>query len=218
MRHTEESVKRRRVLIAALVASVSAGVFLAWGDVPGSALVVRQPIARPDAIISLASHEWERLPVAARQVLQNPGSLLLLTVPTEIKQSNCHDCAERVDQLRGLGVDRTRIRVLSRTVRDTNDEAIAAFEFARRTGIHSVLVVTSPYHTRRALAIFRKVFEGSGVRVGVEPALETSPATPPRWWGASYDRRYVAYEWTAILYYGWKHGLRPRHLMVAAGD
>jgi len=181
-----------------------------WGiSELGSVLVVGVPIAHPDAIISLASHEWERLPLAARLATAYPTALLLLTVPEQVTPYNCHDCANRTARLRRLGVDESRVRLLQLSAPGTYGEALAASTFARRMGIRSMIVATSPYHTRRALAVFRKVFDESGIRIGVEPATTTSPASPGWWWAYGYDRAYVAYEWAAIGYYGWHYGVGP---------
>ena len=83
----------------------------------------------------------------------------------------------------------------------TFGEAATALEFARREHIGSLLVVTSPYHTRRSFATFQTVFRGSGVTIGIEPATATSQARPDAWWRFPYDRWYVSYEWAAIAYY-----------------
>jgi hypothetical protein len=77
--------------------------------------------------------------------------------------------------------------------------------------------VTSPYHTRRALATFQHVFDGTGVAVGIEGAHDTSPARPAQWLFAPYDRAYVAYEWEAIVYYRWKYGVPFGHPVEASG-
>jgi uncharacterized SAM-binding protein YcdF (DUF218 family) len=172
----------------------------------GSALVVRVQIASPDAIVSLASHEWERLPLAARLARAHPAALLLLTVPQPPTPFNCHDCANRVNHLAALGIDQSRIRMLQLTTPGTYGEALALRAFAEREGIRSLVLATSPYHTRRALAVFRAIFRGTDVRIGVEPASDTSPARPTGWWWAvGYDRAYVAYEWAAVVYYAWHY-------------
>jgi len=36
-----------------------------------------------------------------------------------------------------------------------------------------------------------------------------SAAAPARWWAYRYDREYVAYEWTGIVYYAVKFGVPP---------
>ena len=179
-----------------------------WGAMAaGSALVVSSPVERPDAIISLASHEWERLPEAARVATANPSALVLLTLPEAVTEFNCHDCSHRGDRLRRLGVGPERVRVLDLMGPGTHGEAQAALEFARSAHLHRLVIVTTPYHTRRALAVFRKVFDGSGVALGVQPATASSSALPERWWARSYDRAYVAYEWAAIIYYAVRYGV-----------
>jgi uncharacterized SAM-binding protein YcdF (DUF218 family) len=175
----------------------------------GPALVVRVPVAEPEVIVSLASHEWERLPTAARLASEHASAVVLLTEPPHVTEFNCHDCANRVHRLRLLGVAGDRIGHVTLTGPGTHGEAVAVLGYARETGLRRLVIVTSPYHTRRSLGVFRKVFEGTGVEIGVEPALADSVARPERWWWGGYDRAYVAYEWAAIAYYGWKFGVAP---------
>jgi uncharacterized SAM-binding protein YcdF (DUF218 family) len=101
------------------------------------------------------------------------------------------------------------VHVLPLTAPGTHGEALAALAYARTTPLHRLLVVTTPYHTQRALATFQAVFEGSGIEIGVEPASASSPAKPERWWASPYDRAYVAYEWAARLYYAVRYGVMP---------
>jgi uncharacterized SAM-binding protein YcdF (DUF218 family) len=173
----------------------------------GAALVVSQSVASPDAIVSLASHEWERLPETAAQARQNPHAVVVLTLPQTVTQFNCHDCAHRTETLSRQGVDKSRIRIVPLTGPGTYGEAVATRTLVTGEHLRSLLVVTSPYHARRSLATFRKVFETTGVSVGVAPATRTSEARPERWWAAAYDRAYVRYEWAAMLYYRVKYGV-----------
>ena len=213
MRHTDELVKGRLRLFAI----VMAGVLAAWvARSAGSGLVVELPLTEPDAIVSLGSHEHERLPMAAQLAQANPRAMLLLTRPREVTVHNCEDCEHRIDRLRDLGVVDARVHVLQLSDDSTHGEALVTLAFARAAGIRRLMIVTSPYHTRRALAAFKRVFDGSGVALGVEPARETSPARPSRWLLGSYDRGYVAYEWIGIAYYMSKYGVRFQD--VAASD
>jgi uncharacterized SAM-binding protein YcdF (DUF218 family) len=164
-------------------------------------LVVRLPVDEPDAIISLASHEWERLPLTASLAIRHPAASILLTLPEKVSRYNCHDCARRTEMLAASGVDADRVRILPLTVGGTYGEAVACRAFAVEHRIKRLLIVTSPYHTRRALSIFRSVFSRSDIQLGVAPASLHSPARPDRWWLARYDFSYVAYEWAATVYY-----------------
>ncbi len=175
----------------------------------GTLLVVARPLQRPDAIISLASHEWERLPAAAKLAHANPAALVILTLPQPATVHNCHDCNGRLDRLQRLGVAPQRVRIIPLTSPGTYGEALAARALVHRTPIHRLLIVTTPYHTRRSLAVFRSIFEGSRVEVGIEPATVSSPAQPSNWWAAPYDRAYVVYEWFAGLYYLLRYGVVP---------
>jgi uncharacterized SAM-binding protein YcdF (DUF218 family) len=185
------------VLLASIVALSRAGTLL----------VVSRPLRPPDAVLSLASHEWERLPAAAQLASATPSSIVLLTLPQPTTAFNCHDCNGRVGRLKRLGVDERRVRILPLTSPGTFGEALAALAFVRQGHVKRLVIVTTPYHTRRALATFQSVFEGSGVEIGIEPASVSSAARPDRWWATPYDRWYVAYEWAAIVYYAIRYNV-----------
>jgi len=200
--------RRPRRLAVRVIASIVA-VAAVWASVAGRVLVLSLPIAEPDAIVSLGSHEWERLPEAADAAARYPSALVVLTQPREVTIYNCHDCAHRVDRLVAAGVAASRVRMLALTSDTTRGEANACRRFADQTPIRRVLLVTSPYHTRRALAVFRDAFAGTGIEVGVEPATAYAKARPALWFTTAEDSWYVAYEWAALVYYGLRYGIPP---------
>ncbi len=179
---------------------------LGWA---GDTLLITRPLDRPDAIVVLASHEWERLPVAAELARRNPDARVLLTLPVEVTEHNCHKCAERLDWLRDAGIERGRVTVLPHLVTNTYDEASASRAFVTRHGIDRLVIVTSPYHGRRALATFRHLFQSAGVEADLGLVTASSGIDPARWWLRRYDREYVAYEWAGIVYYAIKFGVAP---------
>jgi uncharacterized SAM-binding protein YcdF (DUF218 family) len=195
------------VVLAALGAALLCVLGIWAARDAGTALVAHVELERPDAIVSLASHEWERLPATAALALKNPSAKVLLTVPIAANPFNCHDCGHRVDRLVAAGVARKRIVMLPRRVFRTRDEAEAVREWAPRHGVRSVMVVTSAYHTRRALDTFRNMLGGTGIAVGVYPA-GLSDVEPDRWWRHKYDRWYVGDEWRARVYYLIRFGVR----------
>ena len=166
-------------------------------------------LAAPDAIVMLASHEWERLPEAARLARDNPRATVLLTEPRQLNAYNCHLCAQRTDWLANLGVDRRRVVVLPQKARNTYEEAVAVRAYCEEHAVGRLVIVTSPYHTRRAFAVFTTVLSGTGTEVGVMPALHESAAQPSLWWWLPDDRAYVAYEWAALAWYAVRHRVSP---------
>jgi len=183
------------------------GVLVLVAAYGGTTLVVSKALPEPEAIVSLASHERERLPAAAALAAEFPHAIILLTLPHEVTKYNCHDCANRVHRLELDGVAKERVRVVPLREGGTYGEALAVRRYVEREGLKRVLVVTSPYHTRRSLATFATVLAPAGVEVGVEPATSSSRANPKWWWAKPDDRAYVPYEWAAILYYGLFHGV-----------
>lgn len=196
---------RRHFLAAALFVATAGTVFLEIGNV----LALSAPIPAPDAIVALGSHEWERLPVAAQLARANPRAVVLLTTPVSVTEKNCYRCDRRVEWLVRAGVKRKQVVILAHKVRNTHDEAAASYSYAATRGMHAVLVVTSPYHGRRALATFRQAFSGAPVRVGIQTALLESGARPQLWWSRPYDRWYVGYESAAILMYAVRYRVNP---------
>jgi uncharacterized SAM-binding protein YcdF (DUF218 family) len=187
--------RRRLALVVVLL------VVLAAGAVAGDALLADVPVDNPDAIVSLASHEWERLPETAALAQRYPRALIVLTEPPVVTKWNCHDCSHRIGVLGRAGVTADRIRVVRIAGPGTYGEAASVGRALRGAGVRRLEVVTSPYHTRRSLAVFRHAFRGTGVQIGVRPATASSPASPALWWMHPYDRAYVAYEWAALVYY-----------------
>jgi uncharacterized SAM-binding protein YcdF (DUF218 family) len=205
MRATERSTRRHTRAALAIVAVGIPFLFLLWHA--GSFLVVSRDLATPDAIVVLASHEWERLPEVARVAQRNPRATILLTQPVVPTDRNCAHCASRASWLRAIGVASNPIVLMPRRVTNTYDEAVATREYAARAHYGRVLIVTSPYHTRRALATFSTVFAGTGVNIGIRPALRTSIARPDAWLLGGYDRWYVPYEWIGLGWYAVRHGV-----------
>ncbi len=192
----------RGFVIAAVVLVVAA----LFGRDAGTALVVEKTVDNPDAIVSLASHDWERLPAAAEMAQRFPSSVVVLTEPVQVTPFNCYDCPRRADWLSRHGVSPDRIHILTDKVWNTYSEADAMLRYARHEKLDGpILVVTSRYHTRRALATFLHAFNGTGIDIGILPATESASA----WWKNGRDRRYVAYEWSALLYYSIRFGVSP---------
>lgn len=102
------------------------------------------------------------------------------------------------------GVPAENIEVLPEIVEGTHDEAVLFEKTAREMELKKVLIVTSAYHTRRALSTFESVFgESSGaIEIGISspPTGEQTPK-PVLWWLAPKGWRFVAGEYVKIVGY-----------------
>jgi uncharacterized SAM-binding protein YcdF (DUF218 family) len=164
-------------------------------------VVTEVPLEAPDALVVLASHEWERIPAAASLAAASPRAAVVLTVPRRFSELSCHLCGERPRWLNRLGVAGDRIvEVALPPEAGTWEEALAVTEAARARGWRRLLIVTSAYHTRRALWSFRRAVHGDR-DVGVRSAAGFSRLRPSRWWASVEDAWYLGYELAALAKY-----------------
>lgn len=96
------------------------------------------------------------------------------------------------------GVPQDQILVSTEIVETTMAEARALRQLAEEQGWSSLLVVTSPYHTRRARHILRDAFAGSGITIRVGP-VPGHWYEPQSWWQEADGLRLT---WDEYVKYG----------------
>jgi uncharacterized SAM-binding protein YcdF (DUF218 family) len=194
------------LVVAAALAAWSLGAWAAAGW-----LVVREELPRADALAVLAGSatyveraqraaELYREGRAPRVVLTNDG---LSGGYSAADDANPLFVERAARELCAAGVPADVIEVVPQTVSGTFDEVVRLRAHAEARGYGSLVVVTSGYQSRRALWTLRHVFDGSGIRVGVEP-VETGRQTPRpyAWWLYPLGWRLVPGEYIKLAYYG----------------
>jgi uncharacterized SAM-binding protein YcdF (DUF218 family) len=177
------------------------------------ALITRAELPRAETLVVLSgstSYE-ERAGWAAQLFKEGRSPHIVLTNDdtrggwSNAQQRNPYFVERSVEELRRAGVPAQSIEVLPRAVNSTYDEAVLLREYATARGVGSLLVITSGYHSRRALWTLRRVFRGSGVEVGLSaaPAGRQTPA-PSTWWLSAWGWHLVAGEYLKFIYY-WLH-------------
>lgn len=190
---------------AAALAVWSLGAWAAAGW-----LVVREELPRADALAVLAGSATygERARRAAELYREGRAPRIVLT---DDGQSGGYSAADdrnprfverAARELRAAGVPDEAVEVVPQTVTNTLDEAVRLRAHAEARGYRSLVVVTSAYQSRRALWTLRRVFEGSVVRVGVEP-VEPGRETPRAalWWLSPLGWKLVPGEYVKLVYY-----------------
>jgi len=100
------------------------------------------------------------------------------------------------------GVANSAIHILNKFPSSTMENVQMVTQQLKQQGVHSILFLTSPYHGRRALWIWRK--QDPTFLVFTPSVIDTPPADPQ--WSASIDQiRIIAYEYIAIVY-NWLRG------------
>jgi uncharacterized SAM-binding protein YcdF (DUF218 family) len=196
-----------------LLAAVFAWILLAW--VAAEALIVRASLPHADAIVVLSGSNAfvERTARAVELFHEGRAPLVVLTNDdtrggwSNALQRNPYFVERATDELLKGGVPTEKIRIVPGVASGTHSEASIIKDYAVAERYGSILVVTSGYHSRRALRSLRNSFEATGITVGLEPA-PIGPETPSRvWWWLQPDGwRNVAGEYVKLVYYWFTYG------------
>ncbi len=199
---------KRRIVWVLIIAIVALLPTLAWGA--ARLLIVRTPPVHADAIVMLSGSATfhERAQHAAELYKQGRAAKIILTNDnlhsgwSENEQRNPFYYERAKSELVQLGVPERNIEVLMDPILGTYDEACVIKLYCQSHNIHSVVVVTSGYHSRRALWTFRKVFGGSDMEVGMDPVVAgIDTPSPATWWFKSFGWQVVGKEYGKLLCY-----------------
>ena len=196
----------RRVFVAFLLL---AGLWLvSW--LGARWLIVRAPLERADVIVVLSGSATlrERVEHAARLYDEKRAPKILLTTDnrqggwSRSEQRNLYFHEIAIRQLSRLGVPTESVEVVTPPVDSTWDEATVLRDYAKAHNLRSILIVTSSYHSRRALFTFRDFFADTGTQVGIDP-VETGIQTPrpATWWLHQRGWELVLVEYLKLIYY-----------------
>jgi len=173
-------------------------------------LIVRAPLDRADAIVVLSGSATlsERVQHAAQLYAEKRAAKILLTTDNQqggwstAEQRNLYFYEISVRRLNRLGVPSESIEVVGPPVSSTWEEGMALRDYAKAHNLRSILIVTSSYHSRRALFTFRHFFGDAGAQVGIDP-VETGIQTPPpaTWWLHIRGWQLVLVEYLKLIYY-----------------
>jgi uncharacterized SAM-binding protein YcdF (DUF218 family) len=203
---------RFRKILTALVLLLVVWGILAW--VAERALIVKAEIGSADALVVLSgsSSYLERTHKAAELFKQGRAPLVLLTNDntrggwSSTLQTNPYFVDRATDELIKQGVPEERIRIVQGLAESTHSESVIVKEYAAAQGLKSILIITSGYHSRRALRTFRTTFEGTGVAIGLEPVTTGSQTPSTFWWLSPSGWRVVAGEYMKLIYYWFVYG------------
>lgn len=142
--------------------------------------IVDEPAPHADALLLLSDDNFyaDRATHAAELIRQGVAPLVIasgrrLRPSAGIAELEEHDLIER-------GVPKDKIVRFPQDADSTLEEAEALSQFCSEHRFHSVIIVTSNYHARRARYIFGKVFP-SRITVSVAAARD-GDFDPERWW------------------------------------
>jgi uncharacterized SAM-binding protein YcdF (DUF218 family) len=162
--HNRVVVRQRRGTFAAIVLLIlAAAAVIAFRGV-GRWLVVEDPVDRADAIVVLSGGLPDRALEAVKVFRMGMAPQVWLTRPanpaTELSKLGISFEGEEGYSRAILiheGVPESAIRVLAPEIVNTEDEERTILAEMQSTGAARVIIVTSPPHTRRVRALWRRI-------------------------------------------------------------
>lgn len=180
------------LLILIALAILTAG---SWLPFFGTFFVISHPLQPADAIIVLAGDgSGRRVLKAGELVREGIAPVALVSGPVQIYQQNEADLA--IAQAVRQGFPPSYFKAVISESDSTREEAMNFRTVLQKMGFHKVLLVTSDFHTRRALHTFVAVIPEVEFRIAAAPVQNFDPA---RWWISRPGRKLVFFEWLKTI-------------------
>lgn len=194
-----------KILIA--FALISALLYIGHGFIlekAGRFLYYKDELKPADVIVVLAGEETERVEHGAKLFKEGwarKDRMILAGGPLVWRYTWASLMKEHAIY---LGVPKNAI-LLEDKSRTTEEDARFTKEIMNKHGYKSCILVTSPYHSRRATRIFRKIM-GDKIMIISAPA-EKSWFSFDEWWKRRRDRAMVLNEYSKFMWL-WIFGLK----------
>lgn len=192
-----------------VVATAALGFFL-FLPFAGRFLDDDDPLEPADLIFVLAGERIERWLEAvelyhegwAPRIVLSPGPVSPLETALRARGINYPREGELArDAVVASGVPSSAVAILADGVDNTAHEAAALLRMPGTGQLRRVIVVTSPYHTRRTGYAFRRAFAGTGVEVRVRGSRFAQTEPSRWWWRRRADIRTIVSELPKVILY-----------------
>ncbi len=172
-----------------------------WLTAMGDFLVARDDLQPADAIVVLAGNSPYRVQHAVE--LYHAGWAPKVLISNEVVLS--HGVEATWVQLRAAGLVQLdlpddAIVPLAQIAQSTHHEALGSRDLMLERGWQRAILVTDPFHMRRALWAFRGVWQPAGLSVIASPA-ESSKYNLTEWWRDPNKATRLIQEYVKYPYY-----------------
>ena len=179
----------------------------------GRYLVLEHPPQKSDLIVCLAGGNVER-GLATADAYHNGLAPQIFIAREELPdgyemlKERGVEYPETIDLVthifRQLGVPGSAIFQSEGPVKSTFEEAGVVRDFVKKGELGSLILITSPTHSRRAWLTYKKVFEDTDVRILMRPSAY-SEFRPGDWWKRRRYVRAVIIEYQKLIFYRLKY-------------
>ncbi len=172
------------LLLLFVLALVSPAIVGHW-------LATEDPLTQADVIVAVSGDNGPRTAMAVSLWKQKVAPLILFSGSSLDPESVSSAELMKRDAVRlGVPAEAILVEPLSATTEENADFTAALME---RRGLHTAILVTSPFHQRRASILFSQAFAPLGLSFRNHPAVDPR-WDPDRWWLSDPPRRQTLVE------------------------
>jgi uncharacterized SAM-binding protein YcdF (DUF218 family) len=154
--------------IILLIIVIAAGYFSLRAS--GAYLIISSELQPATAIVVLSGGDESRMKQALQLYNENYAKMIILTETGQTTEgyTQLYSFDMRIVLL-SHGIPSGNILITDSRVSSTRDEALAVKNLMISQQMKSAIIVTDPYHTRRALDIFKENFAGTDIKLSIQP-------------------------------------------------
>jgi uncharacterized SAM-binding protein YcdF (DUF218 family) len=163
-------------------------------------LIVQDKLEKADAIVVLAGDSnGERVAQGVELYKKGYAKFILMSGgPVMWKETYAENMRR---QARSLGIPDKDILVQAQS-ESTYEDARFSYTILKERNVRSIILVTSPFHSRRAMRTAKRVF-GKEIRIISYP-VQNSRSRAEGWWTRHEDTQTIVWELEAMIFYALK--------------
>ncbi|MFH1347163.1 MAG: YdcF family protein [Candidatus Margulisiibacteriota bacterium] len=192
---------KKRLFWFSILIIIVVGIFFIYPNVlEGAArfLVVRDKIEPADIIVVLSGDpDGERVSEAVNLFKNGYADKLLMSGGPLAWRLTAAEWMRKQAVAQGVPLQAILLEDRSES---TRDNALFSLPIVKKNNVKSLILVTSPNHSRRAKRVFKRVFDREDIKVLSYP-VEKSRFQISRWWTRHEDTQAVLMEYAFLAYY-----------------
>ncbi|NQT29322.1 MAG: YdcF family protein [Candidatus Saganbacteria bacterium] len=163
-------------------------------------LSVSDHLEKADAILVLGGGVGDRVFEATRLYKEGLAPCIVMCGGPLLGQHNLADLMK--EEAQSLGISGNAV-LMVREGSSTLGNATFSLPLIKRNGFKKIIVVTSPYHTRRTKMVFQKVYHGKNIKIMVHGVTSNpfSVYSQNDWWQQHEGIDVVVREWMSLVFY-----------------
>ena len=193
--------KRKKIILIASLIFIFFALAAYYYLLPGIAsfLTIETSLPHSDVIIILGG-DSERVPYGVKLYHSNYSNKIIMTGGLiNLPHINSTWAELQKEEAIDMGVPQDDILLVDNS-NTTYEDAQFSREIMLQNNFSSAIIVTSPYHMRRAAWIFGKVFKDDSIKLFYSP-VDNSWFKPEKWWTDERKMHVIMDEYAKFVYY-----------------